>query len=44
VAGDHGPALLKNRRPARIALRLALRAAGIVPALRYQFIFVMRKA
>jgi ubiquinone/menaquinone biosynthesis C-methylase UbiE len=43
VAGDHGPALLKNRRPARIALRLALRAAGIVPALRYQFIFVMRK-
>jgi SAM-dependent methyltransferase len=43
VAGDHGPALLKNRRPARIALRLALRAASVIPALRYQFIFVMRK-
>lgn len=43
VAGDHGPALFKNRRPTRIALRLALRAASTVPALRYQFIFVMRK-
>jgi SAM-dependent methyltransferase len=43
VAADRGPAILKNRRPARIALRLALRAVGTIPALHYQFIFVMRK-
>jgi SAM-dependent methyltransferase len=43
VRADPGPAILKNRRPARIALRLGLRALGLVPAFRYQFIFVMRK-
>jgi SAM-dependent methyltransferase len=43
VGGDRGPAIFKNRRPARIALRLGLRIMGAVPALRYQFIFVMRK-
>jgi len=43
VRADPGPAILKNRRPARIALRLGLRLIGFVPALRYQFIFVMRK-
>jgi SAM-dependent methyltransferase len=43
VRADPGPAILKNRRPGRIALRLGLRALGLVPALRYQFIFVMRK-
>jgi SAM-dependent methyltransferase len=44
VAGDPGPAILKNRRPLRIALRLALRAIGSLPPLRYQFIFLVRKA
>ena len=43
VGADRGPAILKNRRPARIALRLGLRLLGTVPALRYQFIFVLRK-
>jgi SAM-dependent methyltransferase len=43
VRADPGPALFKNRRPARIALRIALRMLGAIPALRYQFIFVMRK-
>jgi len=43
VRADPGPAILKNRRPGRIALRLGLRALGLVPAFRYQFIFVMRK-
>lgn len=43
VAADPGPALFKNRRPARIALRIGLRVLGAIPAFRYQFIFVMRK-
>jgi SAM-dependent methyltransferase len=43
VGADSGPALFKNRRPARIALRIGLRLLGAIPALRYQFIFVMRK-
>jgi ubiquinone/menaquinone biosynthesis C-methylase UbiE len=44
VDGDPGPAIFKNRRPLRLALRLALRAIGFLPSLRYQFIFLMRKA
>ncbi len=43
VGADRGPAIFKNRRPARIALRLGLRLLGAVPALRYQFILVLRK-
>jgi SAM-dependent methyltransferase len=43
VGADPGPALFKNRRPVRLALRLGLRLIGLVPALRYQFIFVMEK-
>jgi SAM-dependent methyltransferase len=43
VRADPGPAIFKNRRPLRIALRLGLRLLGLVPAFRYQFIFVMRK-
>jgi SAM-dependent methyltransferase len=43
IKGDRGPAIFKNHRPARIALRLGLRLVGAVPALRYQFIFVLRK-
>jgi len=44
VGADRGPAILKNPRPHRIALRLGLRLLGTVPALRYQFIFVLRKS
>jgi hypothetical protein len=44
VSGDPGPAILKNRRPLRMAMRLALRGIGLLPPLRYQFIFLMRKA
>ncbi len=43
VRADPGPAIFKNRRPLRIVLRLGLRLLGLVPAFRYQFIFVMRK-
>jgi SAM-dependent methyltransferase len=43
VATDWGPALFKNRRPLRLMLRLALRALSVIPALRYQFVFVLRK-
>lgn len=44
VGGDPGPAIFKNRRPLRVAMRLALRAIGSLPPLRYQFIFLVRKA
>lgn len=43
VGGDPGPAIFKNRRPLRLALRLALRAIGTLPPLRYQFIFLVGK-
>ena len=43
VRADPGPAIFKNRRPLRIVLRLGLRLLGLIPAFRYQFIFVMRK-
>jgi SAM-dependent methyltransferase len=44
VGGDPGPAIFKNRRPLRLAMRLALRGIGLLPPLRYQFIFLVRKA
>lgn len=44
VGGDPGPAIFKNRRPLRLAMRLALRGIGMLPPLRYQFIFLVRKA
>lgn len=43
VGSDNGPAILKNRRPLRLLLRLALRLLSLVPPLRYQFVFVLRK-
>ena len=43
IATDRGPAILKNRRPLRILLRVALRVLSLVPPLRYQFVFVLRK-
>lgn len=43
VRGDRGPAIFKNLRPIRLLMRIALRVIGVVPALRYQFIFVLRK-
>jgi ubiquinone/menaquinone biosynthesis C-methylase UbiE len=35
---------IEHRRPLRVAMRLALRAIGSLPPLRYQFIFLVRKA
>ncbi len=43
VAADHGPAILKNRRPLRMALRLALHLLSRLPGLRYQHVLVLRK-
>ncbi|HUL02687.1 MAG TPA: class I SAM-dependent methyltransferase [Gemmatimonadales bacterium] len=43
VGTDSGPAILKNRRPTRILIRLALRVASLIPPLRYQFVFVLRR-
>ena len=44
VGTDRGPSIFKNRKPLRILLRLAVRALSLVPALRYQFVFVLAKA
>jgi len=43
VGTDAGPAIFKNYRPARILLRVLLRLASLLPPLRYQFVFVLRK-
>lgn len=43
VGSDAGPAIFKNRRPGRIILRLLLRLFSLLPPLRYQFVFVLRK-
>lgn len=43
VASDHGPAILKNRRPLRIAMRVALHVLSRLPRLRYQHVLVLRK-
>jgi len=43
VGTDRGPAIFKNRRPIRILLRVVLRLLSLVPPLRYQFVFVLRK-
>lgn len=42
VHSDRGPALLKNRRPLRVLLRLAVRLLTYVPPLRYQHVLVLR--
>jgi SAM-dependent methyltransferase len=44
VGTDRGPAIFKNRRPLKVLLRLVVRLLSLIPALRYQFIFVLRKA
>ncbi len=43
VRTDSGPALFKNYRPGRIVLRLLLRLVSLIPPLRYQFVFVLRR-
>ncbi len=43
VASDHGPAILKNRRPLRMILRLVLRIVSHIPGLRYQHVLVLRR-
>ena len=43
VGTDHGPAILKNRKPLRIVLRVLVRLLSLVPPLRYQFIFALRR-
>ena len=43
VAGDHGPAIFKNRRPLRVAMRIVLRIVSHIPGLRYQHVLVMRR-
>lgn len=44
VGTDYGPSILKNRRPIKILLRIAVRLISFIPPLRYQFVFVLSKA
>lgn len=44
TGADHGPGVLRDRKPARVALRAAARTAGLIPGLQYQFIFTLRRA
>ena len=43
VASDHGPAILKNRRPIRVVMRILLHILSRLPGLRYQHVLVLRK-
>ena len=43
VGADRGPSLRCWREPARLARRLAGRAASLVPGLQYQFVFVLSR-
>jgi SAM-dependent methyltransferase len=38
---DRGPAILRDRRPARVAFRAAAKVLAAVPAMQYQFIFLL---
>lgn len=42
VHSDRGPAILKNRRPLRVLLRLTVRLLTYCPSLRYQHVLVLR--
>ena len=44
TAGDRGPAVLRDRRPARIAFRAAAKVLALVPRMHYQFIFRLEHA
>ena len=39
TAADPGPAVLRDRRPVRMAARAAAKVLAVVPRLPYQFIF-----
>lgn len=43
VTSDHGPAIFKNRRPLRVAMRVLLRVVSHLPGLRYQHVLVVRR-
>lgn len=43
VGTDYGPSILKNWRPVKILLRVVVRLLSLVPPLRYQFVFALRK-
>jgi SAM-dependent methyltransferase len=43
VGTDSGPSIFKNRKPLRMVLRVLVRLLSLIPPLRYQFVFVLRK-
>lgn len=42
VHSDRGPAILKNRRPLRVLMRLVVRLLTYVPPFRYQHVLLLR--
>jgi ubiquinone/menaquinone biosynthesis C-methylase UbiE len=44
TAADRGPAILRDRRPARVAFRAGAKVLSFVPGLQYQFAFLLKQA
>lgn len=44
TSADRGPAILRDRRPARIAFRAGAKVLSVVPGLQYQFAFLLKHA
>lgn len=44
TSADRGPAILRDRRPARIVFRAGAKALSFVPGLQYQFAFLLKHA
>ena len=44
TSADRGPAVLRDRRPARIAFRAGAKVLSFVPGLQYQFAFLLKHA
>jgi SAM-dependent methyltransferase len=41
TTADFGPRVLRDRRPARVALRAGAKTLSLIPGLQYQFIFLL---
>lgn len=44
TSADRGPAVLRDRRPSRIAFRAGAKVLAFVPGLQYQFAFLLKHA
>lgn len=44
TSADRGPAILRDRRPVRVAFRAGAKALSFIPGLQYQFAFLLEHA